>query len=129
MAWENFDKLFPDGVIPQHIGITAQDLRDHQIDVVIAHIQEMDGHMVRNIKQYIYGQDGSYAINTQYDIQGALRHVEQLCALNDYGAKMLTNYIKEHNLEEEIKNLEPIQTVMGDQFIQIQERDGVRYIE
>lgn len=68
MAWENYDLLFPDGVIPNWPGLTKKDLIDNNIDVVISTIQELDGNMIRSIKQYIYGQDGSYSINTQYDV-------------------------------------------------------------
>ena len=131
MAWENYDLLFPDGVIPNWPGLTKKDLIDNNIDVVISTVQEFDGDMIRSIKQYIYGQDGSYSINTRYDIQDALRHAEGIYALSDYGAKMLSNHLKERDIKFDKSNFEGMLAINSKKDLSpmIQEKESLRYIE
>ena len=127
MEWQdNFYKLFPDGIVPTYPGLTLEFLINNNIDVIVIIHKEYDMDMLRSIKRYMYHKDGSFLINTLFDLQNEHRHIQGICALSDYGAKMLSENLKERNISID---LPPNPSDANEISVLIKEENGIRYIE
>lgn len=101
MAWENANKIFPSGVVQTPDGvITTQQLKDSGLKMIQYQSTKNARNMVIETKRYIWGDNGEFAIGTDYDLLNARPHVTNENPTNVFGMAMINNFYKLNNLAQ-----------------------------
>ena len=95
--WENANLAFPTGQTPTVPSINIEDLIDKNFDRISMDMTKIARDMVTEQKTYTWEKDGSYCIQTIYDVYP--REEQDLRFLSVYGQKML-NDLKRRKKEE-----------------------------
>ena len=101
MAWEHINKIFPTGSIytSADIFLTNQDIVNNKLKTVSSYRTYVSRNMVYKQEQWVWGEDGEFAIISTFDALNLVPHVDNISPLNVYGNIMIKKFLDDNNIQ------------------------------